>query len=239
MFRLLKGSLLWLLRAQLKPPQAPSSDTGSSELFQASPRYLVQRLSLHFASTLPIVVLETVGWLWSPSSTWLGRRISIAVIAITLALSAIRYFLLRLEYEMRFYLLTDRCLRIRRGILRIEESTYSLENVQTVSLSQGPLDRIFSIASVHIETAGGGATEDPQQPQYGSYHRGRIDGVSVQRARELQQWFTSRLSQYRGDGLGSSDRSKPCSSAAIESVPSLSLDCLMAIRNELKATSPQ
>ncbi|MEZ5403005.1 MAG: PH domain-containing protein [Bryobacteraceae bacterium] len=50
--------------------------------------------------------------------------------------------------------LTDRTLRYRKGILVTVEKTIPLENIQDVTLVEGPLLRWFNLAVLKFETAG-------------------------------------------------------------------------------------
>ena len=76
---------------------------------------------------------------------------------ILVAPDVIAYVAIHLRYDTTWYVLTDRSLRIRRGIWIIHETTISFENVQNVEVRQGPLQRYFGIADVIVQTAGGGA----------------------------------------------------------------------------------
>ena len=51
--------------------------------------------------------------------------------------------LVRLDYELRWYIVTDRSLRIREGIVRINELTLAFANVQDVSIQQNPIQRLL------------------------------------------------------------------------------------------------
>ena len=76
-------------------------------------------------------------------------------------------------------MLTDRSLRIRRGILNIHETTISFENVQNVEVRQGPLQRYFGIADVLVTTAGGGVASHGKGAQSSSLgaHVGLLQGL--------------------------------------------------------------
>jgi uncharacterized membrane protein YdbT with pleckstrin-like domain len=106
-----------------------------------------------------------------------------------------------LRFDTTWYVMGDRSLRIRRGIWVIHETTLTFENVQNVTVRQGPLQRYFGIANLLVETAGGG------QPQPGSHgmqataaHRGLIEGIAdAERIRDL---IMNRLRKSRTAGLG-------------------------------------
>ena len=80
---------------------------------------------------------------------------------------------------------------------RIRETTITFENVQNVSMRQGPLQRLFGIANVIVETAGGGqAQEGSSGGQAASAHLGLIEGIDdADRIRDL---ILQRLRLLRG-----------------------------------------
>ncbi len=72
------------------------------------------------------------------------------MIAMTVAL-ADRYY--------RWYVLSDRSLTVRQGVVNPRQQTLSFANVQNVEISQGPLQRVFGISTVSVSVAGGGAAK--------------------------------------------------------------------------------
>lgn len=122
----------------------------------------------------PLVFLELLG-------------IALFVAQIPFGLAAVR-----LEWARRRYLLTDRSLRLRQGIVRADEMTLTLANVQQVSVTQGPLQRLFGIADVEVRTAGGGGRreqgssggsgEDDADDAHAGTLRGLADAEAVRRA---------------------------------------------------------
>lgn len=93
----------------------------------------------------------TPGWLAAVLLALLG-----AVVLLWGAMAALSFIGIELDRQFRTYMLTDRTLRIREGIWIVREITLSYANVQNVSVSQGPVERLFGISSVRVETAGGG-----------------------------------------------------------------------------------
>ena len=115
---------------------------------------------------------------------------------------------LRLDYEMRWYVVTDRSLRIRRGLLVVEESTLSFANIQQVVVTQGPLQRLLGLADVRVQSAGGGGGDS-----HGT--RGGGDTLhtavfhAVEDAAELRDLVLARLRQFRSASLGDPDDAVP------------------------------
>ena len=52
------------------------------------------------------------------------------------------FALVRLDYELRWYIVTDRSLRIREGVTSLRESTMTFANIQHIAVRQGPLQPI-------------------------------------------------------------------------------------------------
>ncbi len=128
--------------------------------------------------------------------------IEFAGIAIFLAQMLVTYAIVRLEFEQHWYIVTDRSLRIRTGILRLQESTMSFANIQQVEIRQGPLQRLLGLADVCVRSAGGG--DPPSGPKgHGeetSLHLGVFEGVS--NAVEIRDLILERLRKFRETGLG-------------------------------------
>ncbi len=69
--------------------------------------------------------------------------------------------LLRLAWEMRWYVVTDKAIRIREGLFRTREQTLTIAKIQNLRTHQGPLQRLFGIADLEVQTAGGGGGSRP------------------------------------------------------------------------------
>ncbi len=109
---------------------------------------------------------------------------------------------LRLEYELHWYIVTDRSLRIRTGLLRLQESTMSFANLQQVEVQQGPLQRLLGIADLRVQSAGGSDSRSREQG-HDSLHTGVFH--SVDNASEIRDLILDRLRKFRETGLGDSD----------------------------------
>lgn len=119
---------------------------------------------------------------------------------IPLTLAAVR-----LQFEMHWYIVTDRSLRIRSGLMQVQESTMSFANLQQVSVEQGPLQRLLGIADVQVQSAGGGGGA-PQMHggrAQQSLHTGIFHGVD--NANEIRDLILERLRAFRSAGLGDPD----------------------------------
>lgn len=112
------------------------------------------------------------------------------------------FFLIRLEYEQHWYIVTDRSLRIRTGLLSVKESTMSFANLQQVEVKQGPLQRLLKIADVRVQSAGGGGKSDHHKSG-DSMHLAIFHGVD--NASEIRDLILDRLRSYQQAGLGDLD----------------------------------
>lgn len=114
----------------------------------------------------------------------------------------ITYAAVRLDFELRWYIVTDRSLRIRAGIFKLRESTMSFANIQQVVVSQGPLQRLLGIADLRVQSAGGGGAKEDQAHR-DSLHTGIFHGVD--NATEIRDLILERLRRFREAGLGDPD----------------------------------
>jgi membrane protein YdbS with pleckstrin-like domain len=132
----------------------------------------------------------------------LATVIELIVLLGFLATLPFTYAVVRLDYELRWYLVTDRSLRIREGITRIHEMTMSFANIQQVVVRQNPVQRILGIADLQVQSAGGGG--DSQGDGIAdSLHTGVFHGVD--NAVEIRDLILARLRDFRECGLGDPD----------------------------------
>jgi membrane protein YdbS with pleckstrin-like domain len=232
----LREPLLHLLRAPLDPPQPPAGSPTSVQIFRAEPRYLALQLLVHFASMGTALMIELIGWVLTPVPG--GKAVlamaSALVISITAAVMVARYFLIRLDYDMRFYVLTDRSLRIRRGAWVIEESTYTFANVQNLTIHQGPLERLLGLTHLQIDTAGGGVQKASREHGDGLQHRGRLEGIDPTTAVELRDRILKLIRSYGDAGLGDTPSEGAAPKAADAQLEQHAL--LAAICEEIRQT---
>ncbi|MDH3744321.1 MAG: PH domain-containing protein [Acidobacteriota bacterium] len=112
--------------------------------------------------------------------------------------------LLKLSWELRWYMVGETSLRIRRGLWSLREQTMTLANIQNMIVRQGPVQRMFGIADLEVHTAGGGARSDPEEGDSSgakhSLHIGHLRGLED--APGLRDKIRARLLELAGDGLG-------------------------------------
>ncbi len=116
------------------------------------------------------------------------------------------YAMVQLDYEMRWYIVTDRSLRIREGIVSVREMTMTFANVQNLAIRQGPIQRLLGISDLRVRTAGGGSGDKDKEKDdkdANSMHVGYLRGVDD--AREIRDTILARLRRGKGAGLGDPD----------------------------------
>lgn len=135
---------------------------------------------------------------------WVALLIAPFALLIIVGPDIIAYVAIHLRYDTTWYVMTDRSLRIRRGIWVIHETTITFENVQNVKVQQGPVQRHFGIANLVVETAGGSSGgPHGKGGQGGMSHLGIIEGVA--NAEELRDRILLRLRASKTAGLGDED----------------------------------
>ena len=200
----------------LHVPQTPSAPPGSPPLvFRAAPNFYKLRL-IHWALTQIAAIFGLFWAIWivsiisrnaGPNAwVWFLRIAEIfGIIAVTFR-ALFGWMLVHLDYELRWYMLSDRAIRIREGIVTIREKTMALANIQNISIKQGPLQRYLGIADVEVKTAGGGGQSGEShkkgnlsEPMHVAYFRG------VANPEEIRDLVREGVRRQRDAGLGDPD----------------------------------
>ncbi len=157
-------------------------------------RTILLDLSKEEAPARPVVrLLATI--------EWIGAGIFVLQLPFT-------YMLVRLDYRMRWYILTDRSLRVREGVNRVREATMTFANIQNVAVRQGPVQRLLGIADLEVRTAGGGAREGSRHETEAwgkahSVHVAYFRGIAD--AEAIRDRILAHLRRMRDAGLGDPD----------------------------------
>jgi membrane protein YdbS with pleckstrin-like domain len=158
---------------------------------------------LFWVALIPGDILPIVGWAAVGFAVpLLGIVLGPLFLALMILPDVVAYVGIHLRYDTTWYVLTDRSLRIRRGILTIQETTISFENVQNVEVRQGPVQRYFGIADVIVQTAGGGASSHGKGHASASesLHTGVLQGLDD--ADAVRNQILLRVERTRAAGLG-------------------------------------
>jgi membrane protein YdbS with pleckstrin-like domain len=205
----------WLLRVLKVPPEPtlPPGSRESAQVFRAANNFyhllVVHWVLAQASAVVGIIVSLTVlhgisaNWsdnlrLWVNAAEWVGIASYVAQLPFT-------FLMIRLDYELRWYIVTDRSLRIRSGLVRMREMTMTFANIQHLSVHQGPLQRLLGLYDLRVRTAGGGGAEgDDHQGGLASVaHIGLFRGVS--NAPAIRDLIVERMKQARDAGLGDTD----------------------------------
>ncbi len=143
-------------RVPEEPPELPGGSRDQVDVFLPSTAYLdylrweaiLTALLIALATALTALGMFIAG---KTANGWMaiGAAVVILLVGGLLALLA------RLRFRTMWYALGDRSLRARFGLWTIHEVTITYENVQNISVHQGPLMRLFGIWKLDIQTAGG------------------------------------------------------------------------------------
>ena len=209
MYEFLKNILLEILKCPKAPPEPPGGSYESVQVFRAAPSYLKYRLLRLYIGLLVVAlgelfgvfVLITTGMMW-------GFLLAGAIAVVAISKVVVFYVGTRLDYEMRFYLITDRSLRIREGVWVVREMTLTFANIQNMKIEQGPIQRFFKIYDLVVETAGGGGAVSPDDPNKSDMmHQGVFRGIG--RPEELRDLILRYLRTTKTSGLGDRDDAIP------------------------------
>jgi uncharacterized membrane protein YdbT with pleckstrin-like domain len=172
--------------------------------FRPSPAYLRYRKFLFWIGLAVVDVILSLLWLAliiaAPLWGFITAPLWIIVIVVP---DILAYIAIHLRYDTTWYVLSDRSMRIRRGIWSIYETTITFENIQNVSISQGPLQRWFGFANLIVSTAGGGG--GGAEAGASASHVGLLEGIDD--AESLRERILSK--SQRTAGLGDEEPESP------------------------------
>jgi membrane protein YdbS with pleckstrin-like domain len=195
---------IWLLLVQCfrvpdGPPKLPSDMTGTLQVFHPSRRFLSYLKAYFWVALVLIDVAILVGWLaiyWNYPIA--GLILAIPALLIAVVPDIVAYIAIHLRYDTIWYGVSCRGLYVRRGIVVITEHTITLENLQNVTLRQGPIEQLFSIATLVVETAGASAGEGDDIFSVGN----RTIIVGLDNADEIRKMLMQRVRSLPAAGLG-------------------------------------
>ncbi len=185
-------------------PHVPEGAEASVRVFNAGRNYFALRMILWGIANAAIAlgILAVFGFSFIPKlppvvrTIW--RVLASGATGIFLASLPITYFLQRLNYEMRWYIVTDRSLRIRSGVVWLREMTMTFANIQGIRVNANPIERLLGLANVEVRSAGGGGSDEHGGASSG--HVGKFAGVD--NAEAIRDLMVERLRIYRDSGLG-------------------------------------
>ena len=225
-------------------PEPPPGDESSTRLFRAAPnfyKYLIFLWALRTVAVIAILLPAEILPLLSEFD-WEKKMRGYAFLllplpALIFAFAFIqRIFalaLVRLDFEKRWYLVTDRSLRVREGIVKVREMTVMFANIQNISISQGPIQSLLGIADLRVDTAGGGPSRSEKEEGGENLHTVRFRGVD--NAADIRELITARLRELKDSGLGDRDELLPARTGRITSAQPPVINALRELAAEATA----
>ena len=199
----------------LKVPPEPALPAGRTvRVFRAAPEYFRYHLAVWAFGQLGAVagliaglfgISYALSFVENPLVRFALHAAEVFAWISFLVLLPFSLAVVRLDFELRWYVLSDRSLRIREGILTVKEKTMTFANIQQISIHQNPIQRLLGIADVHVRTAGGGGGEGGEKGE--SMHEAYFRGVS--NAEEIRTAIQERVRLHRDGGLGDPDDPEP------------------------------
>lgn len=192
--------VLPLLKLKRDPPAPPVGAHEVLTVERAAPGYL-NYLRLRWAAQLATAIFgaAVVMFFMRNQSSW-WAILELIGVAMVVGGAILNFLVIGLDYELRWYVITDKSLLIREGVWSQREITLTFANVQNVTVTQGPLERVFGISDVVVSTAGGSAPADPQKGHAAVGHSGHLRGVRD--PQRLRDQILLLLKQQTGAGLG-------------------------------------
>jgi len=225
------GLVRWF-RVPDRPPTFPANDPGEIDAFRPAIEFLKYLKTIFWivmilidAGILVAYVVAAVA-LWAADLWWVALLLLPPVLLIAFVPVVIGYVAIHLRYDTTHYVMTDRSIRIRRGVWIIHETTLTFENVQNLRISRGPLQQLFGIANLVLETAGSGG--DAQGTGAASANQGVIEGIA--NAEALRDRILPHMRRSSAAGLGDEADDAPGWTAA-------HVEVLREIRNEITTLS--
>lgn len=227
---LLSNVRSWILRFLRVPPEPhpPAGSPGSLRIFRAGESY---RRLLILGWALRHVVLIGAFLFWIAASHFVPDEIPVhskrrgvrtthvvrtadyrgwitAIETVGFVFAVLQmpfsYVMAMLRFEMRWYMVTDRSLRIREGVGTVKEVTLSFANLQHISLRQNPVQRLFGLYDVEVKSAGGGGGAPARHQHAGeSWHTAVFRHVS--NGEEIRDLIIARQRALKAAGLGDPD----------------------------------
>jgi membrane protein YdbS with pleckstrin-like domain len=167
--------------------------------FHPSRRYL-RYLKLYFWILLVVIdVAIAIGWLAVfIAAPPVGVVLAVPAAAVAILPDIVAYVAIHLRYDTMWYVMGERSLRCRRGIWTILEHTITFENVQNVAIRRGPIQALYGISTILIETAGAAAGEG--QNEFAVGNKAIMEGI--ENPAEIRELILERVRRSKTAGLG-------------------------------------
>jgi putative membrane protein len=121
-------------------------------------------------AALPLVALFVLRGFDDPGAFERGVLYAAAGTAIAAVMGFLRW-------RTTEWWVTQEAIHHRRGLLAIKETDVPLTRVQALDFEQGPVQRLFGVQSVHVQTGGGGARGEIVLEALGAREIAALQGV--------------------------------------------------------------
>ena len=192
-------------------PAPPEGAPGSLLLFRAGRNYWTWRLLCWAgaqAALLLLILLPLLALLLRRPHPLLAGLTTLLLLLYPLQ-ALFTFFAQRLDYRLRWYIVTDRSLRIRTGLWSVVETTMTFANIQDLRITAGPLQGALGLADLEVSSAGGSVSNEPGASPT---HLARFAGID--NAEALRDLLLARLKHYRDSGLGDRPEAAPLTAEA-------------------------
>jgi len=229
-----------------REPEPPPGDEAQTRIFLAARnyyKYLLAMWALKTALSLLVIVAILLGPFLAVffnrmqlDSQWQALILVVEGIGLVMAIGGAIFglALVRLDFEKRWYVVTDRSLRVRDGIVQVREATVTFANIQNISISQGPIQRLLGIADLRVDTAGGGGAA-AAHGKHGTPNLHTVWFRGVDNANEIKELMQQRLRQLKDSGLGDHEEWAAQTGVTATVVSPNLLEVLREVRAEAEA----
>jgi membrane protein YdbS with pleckstrin-like domain len=191
-------------------PHTPPGDEASTQIYRAAANYYKYRLVVwalasfaHILTPLIIIVALLITAMVRKDESFIWAAVLVPFLALSILAALFHLAVIRLDYEKRWYIVTDRSLRVREGVVGVREMTVTFANIQNISIEQGPVQRLLSIADLRVDTAGGGGGNTAHHQHGTNLHTAWFRGID--NASQVRELIQQRLRQWKDAGLGDHD----------------------------------
>ncbi|MDP3502684.1 MAG: PH domain-containing protein [Myxococcales bacterium] len=193
--RLTRPLYVPLLKLKTEPPHLPEGSALVRSLKPSEAWFTWRALTAMFG-LLPQVIGTGVGVIALIAKLGaLGWALAALLVLFEVVVVSFTLVATRVDYELRFFLVGDRSLRVSEGAIVRREVTLSYANVQNLEVTQGPLERLFGFQNLTVTTAGADQTE-------GLENSHSVTLVGLDDAEAVRTLILGMLHQTKDAGLG-------------------------------------
>lgn len=120
---------------------------------------------------------------------WVGILLTVGGFIAQLPFS---FLALWVERHTTWYVISDQGVQLRHGLWTVHETSLRFANIQQVTLKQGPLQRLLSLADVVLTTAGGRPNDDDDEDEKRK-RQGELKDLDYVQAQNLLSEIRSQL----------------------------------------------